>query len=122
MARREVISSKKDIDGNLIGRKNANLIFDSHRYEVDFDDGEVTELTDNFIAERMYDQCEKSGNDLLLLYSFIDYQKSEQTMSLQDQQITVNERACKKRSTAVWEICVLCKYQSTTGEKLSDLK
>ena len=36
--------------------------------------------------------------------------------------MTVNGKACMKRSTAGWEICVLWKDESTTWEKLSDLK
>ena len=70
----------------------------------------------------MYAQCDGNGNDLLLLDSFVDYRKLERAMSLQDQQLTVNGKACMKRSTAGWEICVLWKDESTTWEKLSDLK
>ena len=95
MTRGKFIYSKRDINGNPIGRKNANPILDSRRYEVELDDGEVTEVTANFITYRMYAQCDKNRNDLLLLDSFIDYRKSERAMSLQDQQIMVNRRACK---------------------------
>ena len=73
MARGKVVFRKRYVYGNLIGRDNANPILDSRRYKVEFDDGEVTELTANVIAERMYDQCDKNGNDMLLLYSFIEY-------------------------------------------------
>ena len=66
---------------------------------MEFEDGEVKELTANVTTERMYAQCEKHGNDMLLLDSFIEHRKSQLAMSLQDQQITVNGRACKKRST-----------------------
>ena len=122
MDRGKVVSRKRDINGNPIGRKNANPIPDSRRYEVEFDYGEVTELTANVIAEQMYAQCDKNGNDLFLLNYFIDYRKSERAMSLQDKQITVNGRSCKKRSTAGWEVCVICKYHITTWERLADLK
>ena len=107
MVRGEVFSRKRDVDDNPIGRENANPILDSHRYEVEFDDGEVTEITANSIADQMYSQCDKNRNDLLLIDSFIDYRKSDMAMSLQYKQITVNGRACKKRSTAGWEICVI---------------
>ena len=122
LVRGKVVSRKRDVDGNPIGREHQNPILDSRQYEVEFPDGEVTELTANVIAERMYAQCDKDGNDLLLLDSFVDYRKSERAMSLQDQQITVNGRSCLKRSTAGWEICVLWKDESTSWEKLSDLK
>ena len=122
LVRGKVVSRKRDVDGNPIGREHQNPILDSRQYEVEFPDGEVTELTANVIAERIYAQCDKDGNDLLLLDYFVDYRKSERAMSLQDQQITVNGRSCLKRSTAGWEICVLWKDESTSWEKLSDLK
>ena len=122
LARGKVVRRKRDVDGNPIGRENQNPILDTRRYDVEFEDGEETELTANVIAERMYAQCDGNGNDLLLLDSFVDYRKSERAMSLQDQQLTVNGKACMKRSTAGWEICVLWKDESTTWEKLSDLK
>ena len=34
---------------------------------MEFEDGEVKELTANVTTERMYAQCEKHGNDMLLL-------------------------------------------------------
>ena len=100
---------KLDVDGNAVGRENANPILDSRQYEVNFDSGEVTELTANVTAEQVYYQCDENGNDLLLLDYFIDYRKLELAMSLQYQKITVNGRACKKQSTSGWEICILFK-------------
>ena len=122
MARGEVVYRKLDVDVNPIGRENANPILNSRRYQVDFDNGEVTKLTTNVIMERISDQCDKNENALLLIYSFIECRKSDWAMCLQDQKITVNGRACKKRSTDGWEICVIWKDQSTTWERLDDLK
>ena len=56
MAMGKVISRKQDVDGYPIGRENANPILNSCQYEVEFDDGEVTDLTANIISERMYAQ------------------------------------------------------------------
>ena len=75
MDRGEVVSWKQDVDGNSIVRENANPILDSHWYEVEFDDGEVTDLTENVIVERMYAQCDENWNALLLLDSLTDYWK-----------------------------------------------
>ena len=66
----------------------------------------MTEITSNIIVEHMYAKCDGSGNDMLLLDSFIEYQKSEWEMSLQYQKITVNGRACKNWSMYGWDICV----------------
>ena len=102
MDRGEVVSWKQDVYGKPIGRENVNPILDSRWYEVDFDNGDVTEITANIIVERMYAQCGKKGNDMLLLNSFIDYRKSEWAMSLQYQQITVNGRSHRGRDTRNW--------------------
>ena len=99
MDRGEVVSWKQDVYGKPIGRENVNPILDSRWYEVDFDNGDVTEITANIIVEQMYAQCGKKGNDMLLLNSFIDYRKSEWAMSLQYQQITVNGRSHRGRDT-----------------------
>ena len=72
MDRGEVVSWKQDVYGNSIVRENANPILDSRWYEVEFDDGEVTDLTENVIVERMYDQCDENWNALLLLDYLID--------------------------------------------------
>ncbi len=45
---------KWDIDGNPTGVANANPILDTRDYVVTFDDGDVTELTANLIAGRIY--------------------------------------------------------------------
>ena len=109
MSRGEVIPRKRDVYGNPIGCENANPILDSRRYKVEFEDGEVTEITVNAITECTYAKCDENGNDLLLLNYLIDSWKSERAMSLQDHQITVNRRSCKKLSTAGWEIFVIWK-------------
>ena len=50
LARGRVTESKRDHEGNAIGRSNANPILDTREYEVKFEDGDVTELTANAIS------------------------------------------------------------------------
>ena len=54
LARGRVTECKCDHEGNFIGRSNTNTILDSLEYEVKFEDGDVTDLTANVIAESMY--------------------------------------------------------------------
>ena len=89
---------------------------------MEFTDGEVTELTINVISEHMYVQCDKDGNDMLLIDYFVDYRKTERLLLLQDQKLIVNGKPFIKRSTVGWETGVLWKYEITTWEKLLDLK
>ena len=44
LARGLVTERKRDHKGNVIGRSNANPIFDTQEYEVKFENGDVTEL------------------------------------------------------------------------------
>ena len=64
---------KRDVDGNPIGRENQNTIIDTRHYKVDFTNGEVIDLTYDVIADGVYDQFEKNGNDMFLLNYFVDY-------------------------------------------------
>ena len=51
MVRGQVVCQKQDVDGNLFGRSNNNLILDMCLYEVEFPGKEITELVANIIAE-----------------------------------------------------------------------
>ena len=74
MTRGRVTAQKRDADGNPKGRANSNPILDTHEYTVTFDDGDMTDLTANLIAESMYAQCDPDGNQYVLLDSLIDHQ------------------------------------------------
>ena len=53
IARGRFINHKRSAEGNPMGNANANPIIDSREYEVQFKDGEVTELAANIIAKSM---------------------------------------------------------------------
>ncbi len=59
----KVHSHRHDSSRNPKGRANNNPILDSHMYNVEFEDGEVTEYTANVIAESMYAWCDEEGNE-----------------------------------------------------------
>ncbi len=117
-----VISRKRDADGNTVGRASDNPILDTRTYNVEFEDGTITELTANKIAECMYAQCDPTGNQYVLLDCFVDFEKLPTAMSLADQMIVVKGRASKRRNTFGWRICCQWKDGSTTWESLKDLK
>ena len=123
LARGRVIGRKRDHEGNVTGRHNSNPIRDTREYRVEFDDGDVTELTANVIAENMYAQCDNDGHQILLLDSIIDYERQDNAMSISDQKFVDSRgKPQRKRSTKGWKLCVLWKDGSTTWEKLSDFK
>ncbi len=114
---------KRDDNGNPIGRANDNPILDTREYIVKFDDGDVTELTANLIAESMYAQCDPNSNQYVLFDDIIDY-RHDHTEITRDGQTTVHAdgRTYMKRSTIGWHLCCQWKDGSTSLENLSDLK
>ena len=69
----KVKARKRDSDGNVTGKADPNPIKDTRTYEVEFPDGEISELTANAIAEAMYSACDHDGNEYLLFDCFVDY-------------------------------------------------
>ena len=57
----------KDADGNPIGRANELPPLDTRRYVVELEDGDEMELAANVIAQRMVEDVDVEGNDLLML-------------------------------------------------------
>ncbi len=100
MTKARMTSRKRDVDGNLKGTANDNPILDTREYVVTFDDGDVTDLTANLIAESMYAQCNPDGNQYVLLDSIIDYQRHDTAIQLSNQIVTrPNGRTYKRRNT-----------------------
>jgi hypothetical protein len=54
----QVVSRKRDQDGNPVGRSNANPIMDTRIYQVVFPNGDTVEYSANVIAECLYSQVD----------------------------------------------------------------
>jgi hypothetical protein len=54
----KVVRRKRELDGNVMGRSNANSMLDTRTYGIEFTDGRSDEYTANVIAENMFAQCE----------------------------------------------------------------
>ena len=63
---------KRDANGNLIGCKNANPIFDTRIYQLQFPDGRVEEYGMNTILENIMSQVDSNGYDVGLFREIID--------------------------------------------------
>jgi hypothetical protein len=55
---RKVVQHKRDLDGTVRGRANANSMLDTRTCEIEFPDGRSDAYTANVIAENMYAQCD----------------------------------------------------------------
>ena len=69
----KVRERKSEQDGSLKGTGNTNALFDTRAYVIEFPDGAEAEYTANIIAQNMYAQCDKDGNQFILLKSIIDH-------------------------------------------------
>jgi hypothetical protein len=118
----KVISCKRDADGNTVGRAHDRPILDTRTYDIEFDNGTISELTANKIAECMYAQCDPGGNQYVLLDCFVDFDKLSTAISLADQNIVVKGRPSKRCNTYGWKICCQWKDGSMIWEFLKDLK
>jgi hypothetical protein len=101
----KVISHKCNADGNIVGQAHERPILNTRTYDVEFNDGTITELTANEIAKCMYSQCDLGGNQYALLDYFVDFDKLKTTISLADQNIVVKGRPSKHRNMYGWNIC-----------------
>jgi len=123
LARGYITERTHDHKGNVISRANDNPSLDSREYKVEFDDGGVSELTANVIAESMYAMCDENGDYILLFDLIIDHRKHDTAMTKIDQKF-VDSRGKQqyKRSIKGWDVCIQWKNGSTTWKKLSDFK
>ena len=120
--RGKVIGRKRDADENTIGRKNNNPILNTREYRVEFDDGRVSELTANVIAESMYAACNESRNKYLMMDSIVDYEKSNKALSVASQKVVHRGRSFMRRSTVGWQLGAQWRDRSKSWKVLKELK
>ena len=53
---------QQDKEGKPIGNAHHNPLLDSRKYEVEYADGQVEELTANIIAENLIAQVDEEGH------------------------------------------------------------
>jgi hypothetical protein len=56
-----IVQRKRELDGTVRGRADANSMLDTRTYEIEFPDGRSDEYTANVIAENIYAQCDVEG-------------------------------------------------------------
>lgn len=118
----QVKRRKKDRDGKLIGRSNANPLLDSSVYEVEFEDGTDGCYSANVIAENIFEQVDAEGNRHTILEAIVDHKRMNNALTLDEAYVTVNGRQHPKRTTLGWKFCVMWKDGSTSWIPLKDMK
>ncbi len=122
MMNAKVRRRKRQSDGTLRGKAHSNPILDTHTYEVEFADGQRTELAANVIAENMFAQCDDEGNQYLLLAGIVDHGKDNSAVENKDMYIKQGSNQQLRKTTKGWSLCVEWKDGSTSWERLPDLK
>jgi Reverse transcriptase (RNA-dependent DNA polymerase) len=109
-------------EGELEGVANATPILDTRAYQVEFNDGELAAYSANVIAENMYAQCDKFGNQYRLMEELINHRTDGKAVKIADQFTTIRGQQHMQKTTIGWSICVQWKNSGTSWERLSDLK
>lgn len=122
MMNAKVRGRKRQSDGTLRGKAHSNPILDTRTYEVEFADGQRTELAANVIAENMFAQCDSEGNQYLLLAGIVDHRKDNSAVEKKDMYIKRGSNQQLRKTTKGWSLCVEWKDGSTSWERLADLK
>ena len=117
-----VKSRVKDFEGQPIGIADKNPILDTRVCNVEFSDGENAELGANIIAECMYAQCDIEGNQYRLMDHIVDHRKDNKAVCKDNQDVTLNGKTYKQKTTRGWQLCIEWKDKSTSWESLSDMK
>ena len=110
-------------DGQAVGIVNRNPLLDTSKYEVEYFDGYVEEMTTNQIAENMLSQIDSEGNHFLLLKEISDHCKDASAINKVDGFLTSKSgNVHAKKTTRGWTLQVEWKDGSSEWVPLVDLK
>lgn len=113
----------RDQDGMPVGVSHPNPLLDSRKYEVEYVDGYVEELTANLIAKNLIAQVDEEGRRQMMMSAIVDHCTSPDAIP-QSQGTYVNPYGVKRRNTTTrgWELLVEWRDGSSDWISLKDLK
>jgi hypothetical protein len=100
----KVLRRKRELDGTVRGRANANPMLDTGNYEIEFPDGRSDGYITNVIAENMYAQCDIEGRQLSL--GIIDHRTDGHAVAPDDMYIKHFSNKKLRKTTKGWHLCV----------------
>jgi hypothetical protein len=118
----KVLWRKRELDGTMRGRANANPMLDTRTYEIEFPDDRSDEYTANVIAENMYAQCDIEGRQYNLIEGIIDHRTYGHAVAPDEMYIKHGSNKKVRKTTKGWHLCVEFKDGTTSWERLADLK
>ena len=121
LLRGQFIEIKCYANVNPIRQAKYNPILDSRHYMVKFENGEVTELTENIIDESIYYMCDLEGEHVILLYCIVDFNHDRSAMAISEQNFVESRgKAQNYMSTKGWKLCCQWKDVSMSWENIYD--
>jgi hypothetical protein len=97
----------KGLSVEKIGQSQADPLFDTRSYMVEFQDGSVEEFTANVIAESIYAQVDDEGNQYALMKEITDHRKDGNAIAKEDgYTIGFNGNRISKEATKGWQLLV----------------
>ena len=113
----------RDEDGLPVGTAHSNPLLDSRKYEVEYVDGHVEELTANLIAENLMAQVDEEGRRQMMLSAITDHRVLKDAIP-KSQGTYVNPYGVRRRKTTTrgWELLVEWRDGSSDWVSLKDLK
>jgi hypothetical protein len=95
---------KRARDGSSIGRRNKNLLLDSRMYIVKFPDGDMKDAGYNILAEHLFSQMDKDGNQFRLFSGIICHHRNGNAVEKKDQMRIYGKRKVKKKTLSGWAL------------------
>jgi hypothetical protein len=102
----KVVRRKRELDGTVRGRANANSMLDTGIYEIQFPDGRSDEYTDNVIAENMHAQCDIEGRQYNLMEGIVDHKTDGNAIEPADVYINNGSNKQVRKTTKGRHLCV----------------
>jgi hypothetical protein len=117
----KVVRRKRELDGTVRGRSNANSMLDTRNNEIEWPDGCSDEYTANVIAYNMYAQCDIEGRQYNLMEGIIDHKTDGHAVAPSDMYIKHVSNNKVRKTTKGWHLFVEWKDGTTSWERLADL-
>ena len=101
----QLLAGNRNADGNYVGRRHTNPVLDSRIYTICFPDGDKLEIAYNILAEQLYLQIDKKGDNisyskLLLITGKIAKQLIKKTNIVKRMDVIQRRR---RRSAGNWK-------------------
>jgi hypothetical protein len=123
IVRARVVKRAKGEDGNPLGLRHKNPLFDTREYTVEFPDGSTAEYQANIIAESLFSQSDSEGRQYMVMKEISDHKKDGRAIPISDGYTTSkNGNKVPKQTTIGWQLLVEWNDGSSDWTNLKDLK